>query len=182
MILHHGILVFSILLHDVVVVSKLHNLYKNIRRTEGLIIISSIRRICRCFVTARDPTRASSPMERLQRIAAALRPVSTASAAPRAAASGGSASSASCGGELALPLNVTGGANDNWPPLPVPRGREERHGFNEYLGGANIGGDFELSAKTFHRQWPGAPRPPRAVAAMLAAVRGGSFCSESIYP
>ena len=106
-------------------------------------------------------------MERLQRIAAALRPaVSTASAAPRAAASVGSAGSsersASCGGELALPLNVTGGANDNWPPLPVPRGQEERHGFNEYLGGANIAGDFELSAKTFHRQWPGEPRQPRA--------------------
>ena len=93
-------------------------------------------------------------MERLQRIVAALRPaVSTASAAPRAAASVGSArSSASCGGELALPLNVTGGANDNWPPLPVPRGQEECHGFNEYLGGANIAGDFELSATTFHRQ------------------------------
>ena len=33
----------------------------------------------------------------------------------------------------------------------------EHHSFDEYLGGGNISGEFELTQKTFLRQWPGEP-------------------------
>jgi hypothetical protein len=54
-------------------------------------------------------------------------------------------------------LNETGGANDNWPPRRVPPGQEERHSFDEYMGGANLSGVFDHTQKTFLRQWPGEP-------------------------
>ena len=88
-------------------------------------------------------------MQRIQRIVAALRPihddetpsaVSSAdiplpSSSPSSTVVVNTSAAALSAGELALPLNVTGDTNDNWPASLVPHGQEERHSFNEYLGG-----------------------------------------------